>query len=189
MNRAFNKRIYNIASFKNAVADALANLDDMWAARRGGRVSPAFAERIMLAVTQVNSCRYCQYGHARVALRAGVTQEEIQFLRDGQLEGLPAEEVAALFFAQHHAETAGQPEPEAWQHLVDTYGPEAARDIVAYIRMISMGNLLGNTFDAFFSRLAWRPAPGSTLFQELGVLLGMFFIIPAGLARRALSPT
>lgn len=46
-----------------------------------------------------------------------------------------------------------------------------ARDILAYIRMITFGNLLGNTLDAFFSRLAGRPAPGSTLWDELGVLL------------------
>jgi AhpD family alkylhydroperoxidase len=187
MNKAFNRRIYNISSFKVAVADLLANLDDLRAARRGGRVSRAFAERIMLAVTQVNGCRYCQFGHARAALRAGVTPEEIQFLTTGRLAELPAEEVTALFFAQHYAETVGRPGPDAWQHLVDTYGPDKAQDIVAYIRMITMGNLLGNTFDAFLSRLAWRPAPYSSLFQELGVLLGIFVIIPAGLFRRVLA--
>lgn len=189
MNKPFNKRIYNISSFKTAVADALAHLDDLRAARRGGRVGPAFAERIMLAVTQVNGCRYCHYGHVRVALRSGVSQEEIRLLANGRLEELPAEEVTALLFAQHYAETEGEPEPEAWQRLVDRYGPDGARDIMAYIRMITIGNLLGNTLDAFLSRLTLRPAAHSSLGQELGVLLGMFIIIPAGLAKRALGPT
>jgi AhpD family alkylhydroperoxidase len=158
------------------------------AAARGGRVSKAFAERIMLAVTQVNGCRYCHYGHTRAALRAGVSEAEIRSLTLGALDQLPAEELVALVYAQHFAESGGRPDLEARQRLQETYGPETARDIMAYIRMIMMGNLLGNTFDALLSRLARRPAAGSSLGQELGVLLGAFVFIPAGLLRRAVSP-
>jgi AhpD family alkylhydroperoxidase len=41
----------------------------------------------MLAVTAVNQCRYCSYAHARMALLAGLSTEEIQALNDGVLEG------------------------------------------------------------------------------------------------------
>jgi hypothetical protein len=43
--------------------------------------------------------------------------------------------------------------------------------------------LSGNTFDAFLSRLVGRSAPGSTLWQELGVLLGAFVLIPTEIVR------
>lgn len=32
----------------------------------------------MLAVTQVNGCRYCSYVHARMALQAGLSEQEIR---------------------------------------------------------------------------------------------------------------
>nr|MBN1229936.1 carboxymuconolactone decarboxylase family protein [Anaerolineae bacterium] len=185
MKTQFNKRIYTTQSFTASINNAFAHLDELKAASRGGRVSRAFTERIMLAVTQVNGCRYCDYGHTRAALAAGVTGEEIAAIRQGELAGVPEEEITALVFAQHFAETEGHPENEAWERLVSTYGHDTARDIMAYIRMIMVGNLWGNTFDALLSRLVGRPAAGSTLGNELGVLLGGFIIVPGALIRRA----
>jgi AhpD family alkylhydroperoxidase len=183
---SFQKRVYTVAAFRQDIADALAHMDEFRAAYRSGRVSRAFAERIMLAVTQVNGCRYCHYGHTRAALRAGVPPEDIRHLVEGELGRLPSEEVVALTFAQHYAETAGNPDPEAWQRLVDTYGPDTARDIVAFIRMITIGNLAGNTLDALLSRLQGRPAAGSSLGQELGVVLGAGVIVPVEMAKNML---
>jgi hypothetical protein len=57
---------------------------------------------------------------------------------------------------------------------------------MAYIRMITIGNLSGNTLDAFLSRLKFNPAPDSSLGQELGVLLGAFVIIPYEFLRRVI---
>ena len=188
MNPHFDKRIYTIATFRRALDELFVHLPELRAALRGGRVSKPFAERIMLAVTQVNGCRYCHYGHARAALAAGVTPAEIQHLIAGELGRLPADEVIALTFAQHYAETEGNPDPAAWQRLVDTYGPETARDIMAYIRMITLGNLLGNTFDALLYRLTLRPtARDSSLFQEAGVILGSPLLVPARFIRHKLG--
>ena len=39
-------------------------------------LSPAFRERLMLAVTAVYGCRYCSFAHAREAISKGVSQEE-----------------------------------------------------------------------------------------------------------------
>ena len=68
----FHKRIFSIKTFNAALDDLVAHLGDLRAAMRGRRVDHAFSERIMLAVTQVNGCRYCDFGHTRLALRAGV---------------------------------------------------------------------------------------------------------------------
>jgi len=189
MKTGFEKRIYTVAEFRRALDDVFAHLPDMRAAMRGGRVNKSFAERIMLAVTQVNGCRYCHYGHAKAALAAGITETEIRDLFEGELDKVPPTQVVALTFAQHYAETEGYPDPAAWQRVVDTYGPETARDIMAYIRMITMGNLLGNTFDALLYRLTLRPsAPGSSLVQETGVILGSLVLVPATFIRHKLRP-
>lgn len=149
----FQKRTFTLRSFARSMGEVLLHPGDIRAAARGRRVSRTFAEKIMLAVTQVNDCRYCSYFHSRQALAAGVTAAEVEQLLSGELGAFPPEQTPALLFAQHYAEQSGQPDPQAWQRLVDFYGPEMARDIQAYIRMIMIGNLAGNTFDWLLYRL------------------------------------
>ena len=48
-----------------------------------------------------------------------------------------------------------------------------------------IGNLYGNTFDAFRSRLAFAPAEGSSLLGELGVLVGGLWVVPWAAIRPA----
>jgi AhpD family alkylhydroperoxidase len=122
---------------------------------RGKVIDLAFRERLMLAVTQVNGCRYCSYGHARLALTAGISQEEIEALGQGMFAGSPSEEVPALLYAQHWAEADGEPDQAARQRLVEQYGEEAATGIELVLRMIRMGNLLGNTWDYVLYRISF----------------------------------
>jgi AhpD family alkylhydroperoxidase len=182
---SFSKRIYTLPAFREDIRQAIAHLDDLRSAARGNRISKAFAEKIMLAVTHVNGCRYCNYGHTRSALAAGVPESELHKIAAGDLGSFPEHEAVALLFAQHYAESCCKPDPEAWQRVVDYYGPETSRDILAYLRMITLGNLYGNTFDAFLSRLAFKPAAGSILWNELGVLLGAFIILPAEILKQS----
>jgi AhpD family alkylhydroperoxidase len=110
----------------------------------------------MLAVTQVNACRYCSYFHARQALSAGVTPDELNALLAGQA-GLecPPEERLALLYAQHWAESDARPDPEAVDKFVAAYGQETAGAIHLVLRMIRMGNLAGNTGDYLLYRLSF----------------------------------
>lgn len=167
---AFNKRIFTLVTFSRSVRDLIAHVDDMRLAILQRRLSRAFAEKIMLAVTQVNGCRYCSYAHARMALKAGIDAEELRHLMHGDFQSVDPTELVAVMFAQHYAEQRDQIDPVAWQQLVDTYGLDMARSVMAYIRMITMANLLGNTFDAVLSRFVGRPAPDSRLLEEIGVL-------------------
>lgn len=180
----FTKRIYNLPTFREDVRQVFAHLDDLREASRGKRISKAFAEKIMLAVTHVNGCRYCAYGHTRAALAMGAPEAELQKIMAGELGDFPEREVVALTFAQHYVESCCQPDPAAWQSVVAYYGSAAAWDIQAYLRMIVFGNLYGNTFDALLSRLAGKPAEGSSLWSELGVLQGGFVILPVEMLRR-----
>jgi AhpD family alkylhydroperoxidase len=122
---------------------------------RGDLLSPAFRERLMLAVTGVNQCRYCLYGHTRQALKLGISQEELRELCLGTFDQSPSEELPALLYAQHWAETGGAVDAEARECLQDTYGVQKAQSIEISLRLIQMGNLLGNTFDYVIYRASF----------------------------------
>lgn len=109
----------------------------------------------MIAVTSVNECRYCAYFHSHVARAAGIAPHEIAQLLRGEFTDAPAEEMPALFYAQHWAETNAQPDPGLKAQLVETYGAETARAIEFVLRMIRIGNLMGNLGDYILYRLSF----------------------------------
>lgn len=122
---------------------------------RGDSLSEAFRERIMLTVTEVNGCRYCQYAHAKMALSAGLSASEIESLSAGAFHHCPPEEVAALLYAQHWAEENGSPHATMRKKMNINYGEDKTRDIELVMRMIRMGNLLGNTWDYVLYKLSF----------------------------------
>lgn len=149
----FPRRYY--ASLRQFLADA-AWLFRHRAQLRQARVmlSPAFRERLMLAVTAVNRCRYCSFAHTRMALAAGVSNAEIAQILDLAFSDCPPDEAPALAYAQHWAETDAAPDPAARERLLCEYGVIRAEAIEAVLRMIRVGNLLGNTFDYLLFRLS-----------------------------------
>jgi AhpD family alkylhydroperoxidase len=184
------KRLFTLATFATGARDLFAHLDDLHAAFTRRRVARPFAEKIMLAVTKVNGCRYCSYAHTRLALQAGVSEAELLDLLAGDFRHIPPHELVAMLFAQHYAEQADHYDAAAWQRLRDTYGAEAASDILAHIRVITFANLYGNTVDALLERLRFHPVAGSRFFDEVVVLAAGATVVPMGLlagmiARRA----
>jgi AhpD family alkylhydroperoxidase len=155
----FNKRTYT--STRDLIRD-LNLIISNWRTRgrltSGKALEPAFRERLMLAVTGVNQCRYCSYVHSRMALNAGITPDQVHRLDAGSLDGCPEKEIIALLYAQHWAESQGKPDPAARQRLVETYGADEAHKIELTIRIIQIANLLGNTFDYLLYRLKGVPA-------------------------------
>lgn len=172
----FRRRFYTPRAFGRDALGLLAHSPELLSAMLSRRVSLSMAEKIMLAVTQVNGCRYCTYVHARTARMAGVSSLEVARLLLGEREEFPEEEAVALAFAGHYAQTSGQPDREEWQRLRRYYGPKVARHIVSYVRFIYFFNLSGNAVDAFLSRLKGSPATGGNPLSEaaLFVLLAPF---------------
>ncbi len=111
------------------------------------KINDDFKERLMLAVTGVNDCRYCSYAHSKAALKSGINEEEVCMLLQGEYENCPKDEIPAIFYAQHWADNNGNSDDESWQKLVELYGEKRANTIEMYLRMIRLGNLSGNTFD------------------------------------------
>ncbi len=117
-------------------------------------LDPTLVERLMLAVTQVNDCRYCSQYHAQLALRGGLDQEEINAILNGTVDHCPPEQATAILYAQHWADTDGHPDPEARRKLVEAYGADQAAAIEVPLHVIKMGNYMGNTFDYLLYRLS-----------------------------------
>ena len=186
-DQRFMKRLYGPRAFYRLLTDMLINIRDMREAGKAGRVTREFSERIMMAVTEVNGCRYCSYFHAQMALKAGMDKSEIEHTLAGNFNDAPREELTALYFAQHYAESGGKPQSEAIQHMRDTYGDEMTRDILAYIRAIMIGNAWGNMFDALRLRIKGKPSTETTLWGELAVVFGIVGMIPVVLIQQVIK--
>lgn len=166
------RRTYRFHEF---VAESLAfvvRVPLLLRARRRRLVSEAFESKLMLTVTAVNGCRYCGWFHSRLAASRDVEREEIRTLLSGAIDrGVGDDEVAGLLFAQHHAENDRRPDPAAVARLRAAYDRETADDIQLFVRMVSVGNLSGNTFRSFVERVRGRGRGGPGLWSELLVFL------------------
>ncbi|GJM42654.1 MAG: hypothetical protein DHS20C20_29360 [Ardenticatenaceae bacterium] len=152
----FKRRIYS--SLGEMTADLiwpLRHRTQLRQAMRSGLVSAQFRERLMMAVTAVNQCRYCAFYHARESARVGLPQNEIRGLLSGELALAPEEELPALLFAQHYAEQNGRPDPVTRHSLQTTYGSARAEAIETVLRLIRMGNLLGNSTDWLLFKISY----------------------------------
>jgi AhpD family alkylhydroperoxidase len=149
--------------------------------------NPQVTERIMLAVTEVNGCALCAYGHTRFALDAGLTVEEIRELLGGVAGSVPDDELPAVAFAQHYADRRGHLDQDVWRALVDVYGEEQALGVLAATRMIMCGNAIGIPWSSLLSRLRGAPYPGSNLRLEIGTIAGSALVVPVALAHSRIS--
>ena len=154
--KEFNRRIYHsLSAFIVDLKAIMAQRDQMKPLMRGELIDTAFRERLMLAVTAVNGCSYCSYAHARKALAEGIHKNEVKALQDGVVEHSPREELPALLYAQHWAETGGRTDPAARGRIIETYNEDTVKAIELALRTIQMGNLLGNTMDYVLYRVSF----------------------------------
>ena len=135
----------------------------------------------MLAVTQVNGCRYCSWFHTRVSLKEGISKKEIHTLLSGMFDGADKDEMLGLLYAQHYADTGGKPEEESRNSLYKAYGEDRARAIEASIKAIMVGNIYGIAFDGLMRRFRGKRMEGSKLIWELGIVLGSLLMFPVAL--------
>jgi AhpD family alkylhydroperoxidase len=152
----FKRRTYHsVAAWAADLRALLSRRREIRALMHSQEIDAAFRERLMLVVTEVNGCRYCSYGHARLALAEGISPAEIEALGQGAFAGSPPDQVPALLYAQHWAESDGRPDPAARAQVVARYGEQATHQIELALRMIRMGNLMGNTWDYVLYRVSF----------------------------------
>lgn len=164
----FNKRTYRPRQFARDAFALGRSVPFLVKSIAAGKISPAFREKIMLAVTGVNDCRYCIFVHSKLAGHYDVDPEQIRNILENSLdEKITSEELVAIEFTVHYAQSRKKPNPEMLEKLTDHYGEEKAREMVLYMDTIYLANLSGNTFDSFLSRLKGENSGQDNFLFEL----------------------
>lgn len=172
----FEKRITSTKLFYSYLVDLIGNIGNLRDAKK--RLDKQFQNKILLAVTQVNGCRYCSYLHTKHALESGMSEEEIKSLLAGEVGDVNNDETIALMFAQHYAETQANPDKESVQKLFEKYGEQKASDIISVIQVIMVGNIHGISLDLLQGRLKGKSDPDSSFWNEFTTTFGVVVFIP-----------
>ncbi|AUB54578.1 MULTISPECIES: carboxymuconolactone decarboxylase family protein [Methanobacterium] len=170
------RKLYSVRESYWISYNGIRTLRYMFKAKKNKEMSSKFIERLMLTVTEVNGCAICSYAHSKRALESGMNSGEIQNMLSGIMDDVPSDELAAVMFAQHYADTRGNPTHESWQRIVEIYGMNRAMGILGSIRTIMMGNTYGIPWSSFFNRLRGRADPRSSLLYEVEMMLGTILV-------------
>src|SRR5690554_1490272 len=122
-------------------------------------VNKNFIKRLQLVVTEVNGCPACSYQYTKMALRQGMSSK-------------------AIIFAQHFADSKGYPKKYAYDAIEKEYGQEQAEVILSAVQIMIAGNMYGVPFSAFQAKRNGQAYKDSSLFYELGMLIGGILILP-----------
>lgn len=141
-------------------------------------VNEQFLERLQLAVTEVSACAVCSYAHTKMALDLGLSNEEITAFLSGNNIFQKENEAKAILFAQHYAETRGKGTKTSYEKIVQEYGEEKSRIILAAIQLMLMGNMIGLPMSALRARKSGNPYKDSSLGYELGMLFATLLMLP-----------
>jgi AhpD family alkylhydroperoxidase len=148
---------------------------------REKRVDKHFIERLQLAVTEVNGCAACSYAHTYLALKQGMSNDEISSFLNGDGAYIHQDESRAIVFAQHFADARGFPKKKAYNLTVDTYGEDKAKIILAAVKLMHAGNIYGIPYSALLSRLKGNPYRDSSLAYEVEMHIAGFLFLPIAL--------
>ena len=85
----------------------------------------------------------------------------MRHLLGGLTEGVGDDQLPAVAFAQHYADTRGHPDAAAWQSLVDAYGESEALGVLATVRTIMWGNAVGIPLSSLRARASGSADPGT----------------------------
>jgi len=138
-------------------------------------------------VTEVNGCAICSYAHTKMALEADLSDIEILNMLAGISDYIPAEEIQAIMFAQHYADSRGAPSHKSFERVIEAYGLPKAKGILGATRVIMMGNVYGIPWSSFFGRLKGKPDKRSSLPYELGSMASSILFIPIALIHSLIS--
>jgi len=172
------RQLYSIPETYRLFYKGLRTIRYMSASRKNNELSLEFMERIMLAVTQVNACALCSYAHSKMALEAGMSSEEIQNMLAGNIGDSPTDELAAVMFAQHYADTRGTPSKDSWERILIVYGPSKAKGILGAIRIIMLANSYGISGGSFINRFKGKADQRSNLLYEISMLITSLIFVP-----------
>jgi hypothetical protein len=106
-----------------------------------------------------------------------MSNEEIQHMLKGIKDDVPADELPAVMFAQHYADTRANPTQKSWKRLLEIYGISKSYGILGTIRTIMIGNTFGIPWSSFFNRLRGKADPRSSITYELTIMLSSVLML------------
>lgn len=187
MQKAVIGQLYSLTEFYQILYQAMRSRKYLSRAKKSGAINLNFEEKVMLAVTEVNRCAICSYAHTKIALEAGMSNEEIHRLLHGDTEAVADDELPAILFAQHYADSRANPSKQAWQRILTVYGEDKAKGILGAIRKIMLGNALGIALGSLKGRIQGKADPRSNLLYEISMLLATILFFPVSLVHTFIS--
>ena len=173
---------YTVGEMYRVLLAVISSIGILKRNRKDEIVDAQFIERLMLAVTEVNGCALCSYAHAKMALEGGFSEEEVASFLSGSDTFVKAEEATAILFAQSYADSAGVLDEEQYERVVAEYGKERSEVILAAIRAMMGGNVIGLPYSALQSRFKAKVRyANSSLLYEVGMSLAPLVLIPVAL--------
>lgn len=173
----FGRKLYSLGEIYRIIYDGTRTAPYLSSSKKNKELNSDFFERIMLAVTEVNGCPLCSYAHTKMALEAGMSNEEIKNMLTGIMADVPSEQLQAIMFAQHYADSRGNPSKESWEKIVKSYGLSKSQGILGATRIIMMGNALGIPWSGFLSRIKSDHDRRTSLAYELaGMTIGSLMV-------------
>jgi AhpD family alkylhydroperoxidase len=126
-------------------------------------LDPQLRERVMVAVSRVNSCGGCTFVHERLASRAGVSSEDLEAIGLGDLGDLDDRSRAAVAYATALAETRfrGPIPADLAASAADHLSPDELVAVDAVARGMAFANLSSNTAEELVDRLRSAATTGN----------------------------
>jgi AhpD family alkylhydroperoxidase len=146
--------------------------------RRHKVLNLKWRERIMLAVTEVNNCVMCSYMHTKIALQAGMSNQEIKNILAGELKDVPENEITAVLFAKDYAANKEVIDPKYKTKLEQEYGKAKAHAICYACQMITMTNSMGINLKRLRDTFMFKHHKGSNFLNELLIPLSTMILFP-----------
>ncbi len=142
------------------------------------RLDPALRESIMIAVSEVNACRWCSYAHQTWGREVGLDESDVAMLADGQVALPNARRAAAVAYARERAEAGFGPLPEPLRaRLRSVFDARDADRVEVVARLMHQANMSGNGLDALLARWQGQRPRDSRLVDDLVIGGFAFFAI------------
>jgi AhpD family alkylhydroperoxidase len=105
----FRGRTQRLGTWLAGIRWILTRRSDVWAIAVKHRMEPAMREAVMVAVADVNACRFCSYAHQTHALHLGLSEEDVARIAAGSPGLGDARLAAATVYARARAEVGFAP--------------------------------------------------------------------------------
>jgi uncharacterized peroxidase-related enzyme len=124
--------------------EVLASFPKLYGSVMGpGALDRRLKEMVYLAVSVVNECRYCTEHHLKGARKAGLTDQEIEYIEDETNRHFTIAEQTALVYAREMTRACAD-EFSTREHLHQYFSPAQLVELTLVIAMANFTNRFNN---------------------------------------------